>query len=815
MYKSNLIRVLIILSVVLVATLVYGESQSGEESQPLLLKDVKFKQTRDSLQIILDIGAVVPHYVTMIQNPDRLVVDMNNVRLERGFKDRKFNKLPVERMRIGRHQEFTRLVFDLNSSIKFGEFNSTFRDGKIVITLNRSVQEEIKIEPVKNVVVENAQKPVKSDRVEDGSKEKETPDTSSPQVSAPVQPTVKDEPKKDEGNQPASGEKKVVSEKLETKVEKIESIQKKETFLSEKNNSNILLSSVDIKQYNGYSRLLLSFDSDRFEHRVLKETEKEIGIEVKKCSIASDVPQVIDRVEKLGPISMIRLTKDRKDSSCIISISMRDKIPHQLVKDGKNLNWDFYYSSDRNEKPVQVVKYSEEMVGAEEKGNTVDKQEEDSESKKTYKGKRISMDFKDANIHNILRLISEVAKINIVTSDDVKGTVTVTLRNVPWDQALEIILKTKGLGMKKVGNIIRVAPIEVFQKEAEAEMAKKKALEALEPLKVRLIPVNYGYAKDIVNQVKDVLSDRGTINIDERTNVIIVKDKLENIIKAEGLIRSLDTQTPQVLIEARIVEANTSFVRDIGIQWGGNMVFAPQYGNPTGLAFPNIIGINGGADDARTMNQLSGVQNPAGFAVNMPAPVGAGAGGAIGFILGNANGSANLNLRLSALENTGHVKILSAPRVTTLDNKEAKISSGVSIPISQVSAAGVMTVFVDAKLELAVTPHVTQDGSIMLKIVTTKNEPDFSRTGAQGDPTILKKEAFTQVLVKDGDTTVIGGIYTRRQAEEYAKVPLLSNIPVLGWLFKKKKSSDERTELLIFITPRIVNRSEAIVQQKG
>ncbi|MCX7958639.1 MAG: type IV pilus secretin PilQ, partial [Deltaproteobacteria bacterium] len=734
--------------------------------------------------------------VTMVNNPPRLVVDLENVKPERGLREKKFSRMNVEKMRVGRHQSFTRLVFDLSKNAPYSEFSSGIEDGRIVISLSPKTEKEIKIEPVSNSFAgESVNKPEK---------------VSKDVVTNPEVKKAETRESVSEVKEKMNSEKPVVKSEL---IKREEKSVKSEDNPAGQEEKRIILSDISVKQYNGYSRLTISFDSENIEHSILKETDKEIQLRFSKCRISDDVPSVINKVEKSGPVTMIQISKEKEkktDGSCIISVIMREKVPHHLVRENRNINWDFYYS----EKPQQV-KFSEEMVAGDEKGGDMQEKSDDSDSKKTYKGKRISMDFKDANIHNILRLISDVAKINIITSDDVKGNVTVTLRNVPWDQALEIILKTKGLGMKKTGNIIRVAPLEVFQKEAEAEMAKKKALDALEPLKVRLIPVNYGYAKDIVSQVKDVLSDRGTINIDDRTNVIIIKDKLENIIKAEGLIRSLDTQTPQVLIEARIVEANTSFIRDIGIQWGGNMVFAPQYGNPTGLAFPNVVGINGGADDARTINQLSGVQNPAGFAVNMPAPVGAGAGGAIGFILGSASGSANLNLRLSALENTGHVKILSAPRVTTLDNKEAKISSGVSIPISQVSAAGVMTVFIDAKLELAVTPHVTQDGSIMLKIVTTKNEPDFSRTGAQGDPTILKKEAFTQVLVKDGDTTVIGGIYTRRQAEEYAKVPLLSNIPVLGWLFKKKKSSDERTELLIFITPRIVNRAEAIMQQKG
>ncbi|MCX7943656.1 MAG: type IV pilus secretin PilQ [Deltaproteobacteria bacterium] len=801
MYKRSFLNLVIFLIIVCGAYFAYGESNGYDDiSQIIPLKDVSLKKEGRSIKIHINIGAVVPYYVTLVENPKRLVVDLEKVRINRGLKEKKFFNTPIERMRIGRHQTFTRLVFDLGKSIEYSSFSTTVDKGNITILLEPVGEKEkkIKIEPVVNVMAKVKEK----EELKEGSSNASLQSIDNKSQNASTALIMETSQEKGGDSLVQKSESKVVT-KLIDGITKGAEISKDES-------SKIKLTGINVRQYNGYSRIVISFDSDvRVNHNVIEVGEKEVQLKFDRCIVSESVMPVIDKVERFGPISMIRVVKDKNEGGCSISVYMKERVPQHLVRENKNVNWDFFHV----EKP-QEIKFSEEMVASEEKGEASEKYE-DYESKKTYKGKRISMDFKDANIHNILRLISEVAKINIVTSDDVKGNVTVTLRNVPWDQALEIILKTKGLGMKKVGNIIRVAPVEVFQKEAEAEMAKKKALEALEPLKVRLIPVNYGYAKDIVAQVKDVLSDRGTINIDERTNVIIIKDKIENIIKAEGLIRSLDTQTPQVLIEARIVEANTSFIRDIGIQWGGNMVFAPQYGNPTGLTFPNVVGINGGADDARTMNQFSGVQNPAGFAVNMPAPVGAGAGGAIGFILGNASGSANLNLRLSALENTGHVKILSAPRVTTLDNKEAKISSGVSIPISQVSAAGVMTVFVDAKLELAVTPHVTQDGSIMLKIVTTKNEPDFSRTGAQGDPTILKKEAFTQVLVKDGDTTVIGGIYTRRQSEEFAKVPLLSNIPVLGWLFKKKKSADERTELLIFITPRIVNRAEAIMQQKS
>ncbi len=432
--------------------------------------------------------------------------------------------------------------------------------------------------------------------------------------------------------------------------------------------------------------------------------------------------------------------------------------------------------------------------------------------RKKFRGRRISLDFKDADIHNILRLISEVAKLNIITSDDVKGKITITMRNVPWDQALDIILKTKKLGKVRHGNILRIAPMEELAKEQDLAAKARENRKIMEPLRVRIIAVNFASAGDVMPQVKELLSERGTVTVDSRTNVLIVKDVLENLVKAEGLVRSLDTETPQVLIEARIVEANTQYIREVGIQWGGGLNFMSSRGNPTGLPFPHDMSISGGADDA--MGSTVGTADPGQYAINLPAAVGAGSGGALGFIFGSAGGSAQLNLRLTALENRGAVKIVTAPKITTLDNKKAKISQGVSIPISVVSAAGVNTMFVEARLELEVTPHITQEGSVLLEIKVRKNEPDFSRTGAKGDPTILKKEAETQVLVRDGDTTVIGGIYTRKTSDTISGIPILSQIPILGWFFRNTKYNDERTELLIFITPRIVNRLQATVSQR-
>jgi type IV pilus assembly protein PilQ len=292
------------------------------------------------------------------------------------------------------------------------------------------------------------------------------------------------------------------------------------------------------------------------------------------------------------------------------------------------------------------------------------------------------------------------------------------------------------------------------------------------------------------------------VTVDTRTNVLIIKDIRSNTEKARALVRSLDTQTPQVLIESRIVEANTTFSRQLGVQWGGQALANAGRGNSTGLIFPNSVSVTGGAPGTGG-NGVPGTPN---FAVNLPASVGEGVGGALGFVFGSAGGALNLNLRLSAAENEGTVKTISAPKVTTLDNNTARISQGVSIPFSQTSAQGVNTTFVEARLSLEVTPHITQDGSILMAINAQNNQPDPSNTGANGQPAIQRKEANTQVLVKDGDTTVIGGIYVRRGSTTTAAVPFLSKIPVLGLLFKNTADRDDRQELLIFITPRILNR---------
>jgi type IV pilus assembly protein PilQ len=430
-----------------------------------------------------------------------------------------------------------------------------------------------------------------------------------------------------------------------------------------------------------------------------------------------------------------------------------------------------------------------------------------------YEGRRIDLDFKDADIHNILRLLSEVGNVNVVTADDVQGSVTIKMRSVPWDQALDVILTSKGLGMVRRGNLIRVAPQATLEKERELAIAREKQRLALAPLETRLIPVSYAGATTLQPRVSELLSERGKVAVDVRTNILVVRDVPENLDNVEELVRSLDTQTPQVLIEARIVEATTSFTNEFGIQWGGDVVMSSATGNPTGLVFPHDLTIAGGSTDTQTptagLSPFGGTPNP-NFVVNFPAPAGTGRGAAIGLSMGSLSGNVNFSVRLSAFETTGQVRIISAPRILTLDNHAATISQGTSIPYSQVGAQGVQTTFQEAVLSLNVTPHVTNDGAVSMDVAISRNEPDFNQRSARGDPTILKRQAQTTLLVQDGHTAVIGGIYTRNSGHGFDQIPVFGDIPILGVLFQHHTQRDGRSELLIFLTPRIVNRGEAL-----
>lgn len=418
-------------------------------------------------------------------------------------------------------------------------------------------------------------------------------------------------------------------------------------------------------------------------------------------------------------------------------------------------------------------------------------------SQKAFTGRKMSLDFQGANVASVLRLIADTAGINMVFGKDVDGQVTMQLKDIPWDQALNIVLKTNGLGIKKEGGVYRIAKLSVLQEEEEARMAVKRSQEKAEDLERTILYINYANAGEIKGVLEQLLSPRGKIDVDDRTNTIIVKDIHAVVVEAHEVVKKLDLATPQVSIEARIVEATTNFAKEIGIQWGGRYNAGPATGNPTGLNFPHTVGLVGSTSPTGAND----------FAVNLPAGDFAGLDptGGIGLSLGSLTNALFLDLRLSALEQSGDAKVIASPRVTTLDNQEAIIKQGDEIPYQSTSAnEGTKTEFKEALLQLKVTPHITSNRKVILNIVASKDTPNFDRA-INGQPPISKQEASTQVLLANDETTVIGGIYSITEQKRTTGIPGLSRIPWLGHLFKSNGQKTDRKELLIFITPRIVD----------
>lgn len=729
------------------------------------VRSVSFTQKSNRFEVRLKTDGEVGSYtLTELENPPRLALDLDG--FNRGIREKiAQDSAPISRIRFGKHDNHVRLVLDGAGDALPRYKVKRLNDG-LLISLDTPAMAAV----------------TRTTAVEAPSKSLQAKTTKAAMASSQMQqsmvPSIRDISYKgdDQGGRILIAVEKGVTHSLKQPDPRTAILTLQGARLPKE-----LSQSLDTSAYDGPVTMVSAFSA----------------------------PGKTDTVQIVATLDDAISGKVRVDRSGILVWELNRALPQddapenamELVVDGRPVS----LQATEVESAVTAVRAG--AVTAEASRSDISMQPSSGSRRSRYTGQRISFEFKDIDIHNLLRIFADISKKNVIVGDNVSGKVTIKLRNVPWDQALDIVLKSKGLDKEEFGNIIRIAPAKLLEDERKQAAEKAKMQVQLEPLKVRIIPINYATASGLADRVKDVLSERGKLSVDVRTNVIIVKDIAEAIARAEGLVRRLDTQTPQVLIESRIVEASVNFSREFGIQWGGDLSFSSSTGNSTGLAFPNTIRVAGASGNEGTGGLGTTTPN---YAINLPAAIGMGSGGGVGFTFGSAGGSALLNLRLSAMETNGQSKTISAPRVITLDNNTATISQGISIPYSQTSASGVNTTFVEAKLELKVTPHVTADGSILLDINASNNQADSSMTGSNGQPAISKKEAQTQVLVKDGDTTVIGGIYTRSQGMSQSGVPLFSRIPVLGWLFKNHSEQDTRTELLIFITPRIVNRNQSL-----
>ncbi|WP_449438039.1 MULTISPECIES: type IV pilus secretin PilQ [Pseudomonas] len=433
---------------------------------------------------------------------------------------------------------------------------------------------------------------------------------------------------------------------------------------------------------------------------------------------------------------------------------------------------------------------------------TVDDLQKRNAERFAYTGEKLSLNFQDIDVRSVLQLIADFTNLNLVASDTVQGGITLRLQNVPWDQALDLVLKTKGLDKRKIGNVLLVAPADEIAARERQELESQKQIAELAPLRRELLQVNYAKAADIAKLFQSVTSaeakvdERGSITVDERTNNIIAYQTQDRLDELRRIVAQLDIPVRQVMIEARIVEANVDYDKSLGVRWGGSVQNKGNW---------NTSGVSNGANASSTIGTPGSTSTNSPFVDMGTAANTSGLG--IAFITDNVL----LDLELTAMEKTGNGEIVSQPKVVTSDKETAKILKGTEIPYQEASSSGATSVsFKEASLSLEVTPQITPDNRIIMEVKVTKDEPDYLNK-VQDVPPIKKNEVNAKVLVNDGETIVIGGVFSNTQSKVVDKVPFLGDVPYLGRLFRRDVVSEKKSELLVFLTPRIMNNQAIAV----
>ncbi len=442
-----------------------------------------------------------------------------------------------------------------------------------------------------------------------------------------------------------------------------------------------------------------------------------------------------------------------------------------------------------------------------------------------YSGDRLSLNFQDIEVRAVLQLLADFTGLNLIASDTVTGSITLRLKDVPWDQALDIILKTKGLSMRQTGNVIMVAPTQEIAAQERLELESRQQIQELAPLRSEFIQVNYAKASELAELIKseqnNLLSDRGNVTVDTRTNTLLIQDTLAKLEELRQLVTRLDVPVRQVMIESRVVIANNDFARDLGVRFGvsgstgssdGNQLLVGGGQDPGDAGIDGLGNFNAGPygfdlEAGAPFNSI--IQNDNGAPnlwVNLPAQ---DPSGAINFLLGKV-GSHLITLELSAMQREGRGEVISSPRVVTSDQHQATIKVGQEIPYQESAASGRTTVaFKEAVLQLDVTPHITPDDRIIMDLKVNKDSPDFANE-VQGVPPVDTRSVETSVLVDNGETIVLGGVYEREQTFQREQVPWIGDLPVVGNLFKTTNRRDNNEELLIFVTPKILKSELAV-----
>jgi len=559
------------------------------------------------------------------------------------------------------------------------------------------------------------------------------------------------------------------------------------------------INSVDFRRTrDGGGRVMVNLSDPSTPVDIRQEGGRVVAI-FKDTSLPAELMRRLDVMDFATPVTTVDTLRTNLDTRIVISAEGKYE---QLA-----------YQSD-NEFTIEINPVAAEA----EQGSSLF-----SESKE-YEGQRLTLNFQDIETRAVLQLLAETSGRNIVVSDTVQGNVTLRLRNVPWDQALDIVMTTKGLDMRENGNVIIVAPAEEIAARETADLEAKQAITELEPLYSEFLQVNYAKASDLAALIggqggaggatNSLLSERGSVGIDDRTNTLLVQDTADRLQNIRRLVRTLDIPIRQVLIESRIVVVNDDFSRDLGVRFG---VTAVREQGSDGLI--SVTGTGEGSDVivGSALDNLANTGNPfpvtvAGiedrYNVNVPIDNPAGR-----IALAVLDSDYIVDLELTALQAEGRGEIVSTPRIITANQKEARIEQGVEIPYQESASSGATTTqFKKAVLSLTVTPQITPDDNIIMDLLVSKDNVGELTPSATGGlvPSIDTRAVETQVLVRDGQTVVLGGIYETERRETVNKVPFLGDIPGVGTLFRSKTSVSNKAELLIFVTPRILNEGSSI-----
>jgi type IV pilus assembly protein PilQ len=564
---------------------------------------------------------------------------------------------------------------------------------------------------------------------------------------------------------------------------------------------SLLVEAVDFQPDEGIAHLVIR-TNDTNPTINLHEKEGNIIIDLKNARLAEGQERSQDVQAFSGPVKQIDSYVINKDVRIVARLRQKSVV-----------------SSYQTGNVLTITLKPEDLVSA-QSGEGVARVE------KIYTGQKATFQYKDIDIHNALQLIAGMSDLNIITSDDVQGKLTMRLVDVPWDQALDVILISNGLAKEQIGNVIRIVPLERMRAEQQERLQIQQGLEKLEPLVSEHVMLNFAVAETVADMLQGsqstpedsqagasaasgaaeastttLLSERGSVYADVRTNTLIIVDTQSSVNNIKRLVEILDKPVQQVLIEARIVEATDNFTRDFGIRWGGGV----SKTGGTGMGFPSTVAIGSAAGATPTGTR--------GFVVDLPSAGAALSGGALGVSLGSLSNIVNLDLELSASEANSDIKIVSSPRLVAANMMKAHIKQGTMVPIVTPGTVETppTTELVEAVMLLEITPQITAGKEILLKILITKDAP----TTVGGLTGITKKEIDTSVLLKNGETIVIGGIYTREDNVADDGVPGLKDIPILGWLFKKNTKQDNRTELLIFLTPRVIEQTPIAAANSG